>query len=164
MEILNLVNQLNLTDIDEQDVSTLIFYNWGDLKVIPKIIKLDDSELISIINANFREKWQQLQQISSNDLGAVQTKVITDNQEVTGTTVNDSSRVISESALNADVYIESDKSDVSSNKDDSKSISREYKEQIIDNRLIHDGVVDRSNQMCYTISKDIVNCLTLGFY
>ena len=61
-------------------------------------------------------------------------------------------------------YIESDKSDVNTNKDDSKSVNREYKEQLIDNKLKQAGVIYRTNQICYTISKDIVSCLTLGFY
>lgn len=161
---MNLIQLLQIPNLDSDSCSTLIYYNWGDKYVVPHLEFIPDDELIQLIKAKYQVKWDIIQQSDLTEIGAVETKVITDTETTKGISTDESSRVKAESALNVDSYIETDKTDFNKTTNADKTLTKERKEMLIDNTLKTRNILEHSFDICYTVSKDIANCLTLDFY
>lgn len=155
---------LQIPNLNAEECATLILYNWGDKFITPKLENLSDGELISVLKIKYNSKWELIANYDSSEIGAIETKVITDTETVKGVITDESVRTKSESALNVDSYIETDKTDFNKTKNDDTVTTKERKEILIDNRLKHKNIVEHSFDLCYTVSEDIANALTLDFY
>lgn len=155
---------LQIPNLNAEECATLILYNWGDKFITPKLENLTDGELISVLKIKYNSKWELIANYDSSEIGAIETKVITDTETVKGVITDESVRTKSESALNVDSYIETDKTDFNKTKNDDTVTTKERKEILIDNRLKHKNIVEHSFDLCYTVSEDIANALTLDFY
>lgn len=155
---------LQIPNLNAEECATLILYNWGDKFITPKLENLSDGELINILKVTYNSKWELIANYDSSEIGAIETKVITDTETVKGVITDESVRTKSESALNVDSYIETDKTDFNKTKNDDTVKTKERKEILIDNRLKHKNIVEHSFDLCYTVSEDIANVLTLDFY
>ena len=155
---------MNLQNLNTTECSTLIYYNSGDRIVRPNLIDLDDSELISIIKSKFSHKWELLVSINPDEIGAVETKIVTDSETITGNNTDESIRKKAESGLNSDIYVDTDKTDYNVTRNKDELITRESKEVIIDNSLKNNIILEHTLDLCYNVSIDIVDVLTLDFY
>lgn len=162
--MLNLIQKLEIPNLNEPECTTLLYYNWGDKYVSPNLIIASDDDLVQLIQAKYQVKWGLIQQSDLSEIGAVETKVITDTETIKGNSSDDSSRVKAESALNVDSYIETDKTDFNKKTNSDKTLTKDRKELLIDNTLKNKDILEHSFDLCYTVSKDIANCLTLDFY
>ena len=160
----NLIQQLQIQNLNESECSTLLYYNWGDKYVAPKLVNVPDDDLVDLIKAKYQVKWELLQEHDFSEIGATETKVITDTETTKGNSKDESSRTKAESALNVDDYIETDKTDFNKTTNSDKTLTKERKEMLIDNSLKSREIEEHSYDLCYNVSKDIANCLTLGFY
>lgn len=131
---------------------------------MPKLINVPDEDLVELIKAKYGTKWELLQEHDFSEIGATETKVITDTETTKGVSTDESSRTKAESALNVDDYIETDKTDFNKTKNDDKTLTKERKEMLIDNLLKSREIAEHSHDLCYNVSKDIAKCLTLDFY
>lgn len=161
---MNLIQQLQIQNLNESECSTLLYYNWGDRYVTPNLIDVPDDELVELIKANYKTKWELLQQHDLSEIGATETKVITDTETTKGNSTDETSRKKAESALNVDDYIETDKTDFNKKTNSDKTLTKERKELLIDNSLKSREITEHSFDLCYNVSKDIAKCLTLDFY
>ena len=162
--MLNLIQKLEIPNLNETECSTLLYYNWGDKYVVPKLIIASDDELVQLIQSKYQVKWGLIQQSDLNEIGATETKIITDTETIKGVSSDDSSRVKSESALNVDEYIETDKTDFNKTTNADKTLTKDRKELLIDNTLKNRDILEHSFDLCYNVAKDIAKCLTLDFY
>lgn len=161
---MNLIQKLEIPNLNEPECSTLLYYNWGDKYVVPNLVFVPDDELVQLIQAKYNVKWDLLQQSDLSEIGAVETKVITDTETTKGISIDESSRIKSESALNVDSYIETDKTGFNKTTNADKTLTKERKELLIDNTKRSTEILEHSFDVCYTICKDIAKCLTLDFY
>lgn len=159
-----LIQKLEIPTLNESECATLLYYNWGDKYVVPNLIFIPDDDLVELIKAKYQVKWDLLQQSDLSEIGAVETKIITDTETIKGNSSDDSSRTKSESALNVDSYIETDKTDFNKTTNSDKTLTKDRKELLIDNSLKSRDVLEHSFDLCYNVSKDIAKCLTLDFY
>ena len=125
---------------------------------------IPDDDLVELIKAKYQVKWDLLQESDLSEIGAVETKVITDTETITGNSSDDSTRIKSESALNVDSYLETDKTDFNKKTNSDKTLTKDRKELLIDNTLKNRDILEHSFDLCYNVSKDIAKCLTLDFY
>ena len=162
--MLNLIQKLQIPNLNESECSTLLFYNWGDKYIQPSLRLIPDDDLVELIKAKYQVKWDLLQESDLSEIGAVETKVITDTETITGNSSDDSTRIKSESALNVDSYLETDKTDFNKKTNSDKTLTKDRKELLIDNTLKNRDILEHSFDLCYNVSKDIAKCLTLDFY
>ena len=155
---------MNLQNLNVVECSTLIYYNSGDRIVRSNLIELDDAELISIIKAKYSKKWELLENISPDEIGAVKTKVVTDSETITGNNIDESTRKKAESGLNSDIYIDTDKTNYNVTRNKDELITRESKEMVIDNNLKNQNILEHTFDLCYNIAKDVADVMTLDFY
>lgn len=155
---------MNLQNLNVVECSTLIYYNSGDKIVRPSLIEVDDTELSSIIKSNFLHKWELLETVSTDEIGAVKTTIVTDTETITGNNVDESTSKNSESGLNSDIFIDTDKTDYNVTKNKDELITRESKEVIIDNNLKNQNILEQKFSLCYNIAVDVADILTLDFY
>lgn len=161
---MNLIQKLEIPNLNESECSTLLYYNWGDKYVQPSLILIPDDDLVELIKAKYQIKWDLLQQSDLSEIGATETKIITDTETTKGISKDESSRVKAESALNVDDYIETDKTDFNKTTNADKTLTKERKEMLVNNALKSEQLLEHSFDLCYNISKDIAKCLTLDFY
>lgn len=162
--MLNLIQKLQIPNLNESECSTLLYYNWGDKYVQPSLRLIPDDDLVELIKAKYQVKWNLLQESDLSEIGATETKVITDTETTKGISTDESSRVKAESALNVDDYIDTDKTDFNKTTNNDKTLTKERKELLIDNTLKNRDILEHSFDLCYNVSKDIAKCLTLDFY
>ena len=162
--MLNLIQKLQIPNLNETECSTLLYYNWGDKYVQPSLRLIPDDDLVELIEAKYQVKWELLNQSDLNEIGAVETKVITDTETTKGISTDESSRVKAESALNVDSYIETDKTDFNKTTNADKTLTKERKEMLVNNALKSEQLLEHSFDLCYNVCKDIAKCLTLDFY
>ena len=161
---MKLIQKLQIPNLNETECSTLLYYNWGDKYVSPNLIIASDDDLVQLIQAKYKVKWELLQESDLSEIGATETKIITDTETIKDNTSDDSSRVKAESALNVDSYIETDKTDFNKTVNSDKTLTKDRKELVIDNALKSREILEHSFDLCYNVSKDIAKCLTLDFY
>lgn len=161
---MNLIQKLEIPNLNESECSTLLYYNWGDKYVVPKLIIVPDDDLVQLIQTKYQVKWGLIQQSDLNEIGATETKVITDTETTKGISTDETSRVKSESALNVDSYIETDKTDFNKTTNADKTLTKERKEMLVNSALKSEQLLEHSFDLCYNVSKDIAKCLTLDFY
>ena len=161
---MNLIQKLEIPNLNESECSTLLYYNWGDKYVVPKLINVPDDDLVQLIQTKYQVKWGLIQQSDLNEIGATETKVITDTETTKGISTDETSRVKSESALNVDSYIETDKTDFNKTTNADKTLTKERKEMLVNSALKSEQLLEHSFDLCYNVSKDIAKCLTLDFY
>lgn len=162
--MLNLIQKLQIPNLNESECSTLLYYNWGDKYIQPSLRLIPDDDLVELIKAKYQVKWDLLQESDLSEIGAVETKVITDTETIIGNSSDDSTRIKSESALNVDSYLETDKTDFNKKTNSDKTLTKDRKELLIDNTLKNRDILEHSFDLCYNVSKDIAKCLTLDFY
>lgn len=162
--MLNLIQKLEIPNLNEPECTTLLYYNWGDKYVVPKLIIASDDDLVQLIQAKYQVKWGLIQQSDLNEIGATETKIITDTETTKDISTDESTRKKAESALNVDSYIDTDKTDFNKTRNADKTLTKERKELLIDNSLKSRDIIEHSFDLCYTVSKDIAKCLTLDFY
>ena len=162
--MLNLIQKLQIPNLNESECSTLLYYNWGDKYIQPSLRLIPDDDLVELIKAKYQVKWDLLQESDLSEIGAVETKVITDSETIIGNSSDDSTRIKSESALNVDSYLETDKTDFNKKTNSDKTLTKDRKELLIDNTLKNRDILEHSFDLCYNVSKDIAKCLTLDFY
>ena len=161
---MNLIQKLQIPNLNEAECSTLLYYNWGDKYIQPSLRLIPDDDLVQLIQAKYKVKWDLMQETDLSEIGAVETKIITDTETVKDKSSDDSSRVKAESALNTDSYIETDKTDFNKTVNSDKTLTKDRKELVIDNELKSRYILEHSFDLCYNVSKDIAKCLTLDFY
>lgn len=161
---MKLIQKLEIPNLNEAECSTLLYYNWGDKYVSPNLIIASDDDLVQLIQAKYQVKWDLLQESDLSEIGAIETKVITDTETTKDISTDESSRVKAESALNVDDYIDTDKTDFNKTRNADKTLTKERKEMLVNNALKSEQLLEHSFDLCYTISKDIAKCLTLDFY
>lgn len=161
---MNLIQKLQIPNLNAQECSILLYYNWGDKYVQPSLRLIPDDELIQLIQSKYKVKWEILGQADITEIGAVETKVITDTETTKGISTDESSRVKAESALNVDSYIETDKTDFNKTTNADKTLTKERKEMLVNNALKSEQLLEHSFDLCYNVCKDIAKCLTLDFY
>ena len=159
-----IIQKMEIPNLNESECATLLFYNWGDKYVIPKLVDVPDDELVQLIQVKYGEKWAYIQQADLSEIGAVETKIITDTEKTKGISTDESSRKKAESALNVDSYIETDKTDFNKTTNADKTLTKERKEMLVNNALKSEQLLEHSFDLCYNMSKDIAKCLTLDFY
>ena len=155
---------MNIQNLDTTECSTLIYYNSGDRIVRPSLLEIDDSELSSLIKSNFNHKWELLESVSSDEIGAIKTTIVTDTETITGNNTDESTNKKAESGLNADIFIETDKSDYNITRNKDELITRESKAMVIDNDLKNQNIIEHMFDLCYTVAKDVADVMTLDFY
>lgn len=163
-DLLNLIQKLQIPNLNGSECATLLFYNWGDKYVVPSLIFIPDDDLVELIKAKYQVKWNLMQKTDLSEIGATETKVITDTETIKDVSSDDSSRVKAESALNVNSYIETDKTDFNKTVNSNKTLTKYRKELLIDNTLKNRDILEHSFDLCYNVSKDIAKCLTLDFY
>lgn len=161
---MDLIQKLQIPYLNKPECATLIYYNWGDKYVQPSLILIPDDDLVQLIQTKYQIKWGLIHQSDLREIGAVETKIITDTETTKGISTDESSRKKAESALNVDSYIETDKTDFNKTTNADKTLTKERKELLIDNSLKSREILEHSFDLCYTVSKDIAKCLTLDFY
>ena len=117
-----------------------------------------------MIKAKYKVKWDLLQESDLSEIGAIETKVITDTETTKDISTDESTRKKAESALNVDDYIDTDKTDFNKTRNADKTLTKERKEMLVNNALKSEQLLEHSFDLCYNISKDIAKCLTLDFY
>lgn len=161
---MKLIQKLQIPNLNESECSTLLYYNWGDKYVQPSLRLIPDDDLVQLIQAKYQVKWDLLKDSDLTEIGATETKIITDTETTKGISTDESSRKKAESALNVDSYIETDKTDFNKTTNADKTLTKERKELLIDNSLKSRDILEHSFDLCYNVSEDIAKCLTLDFY
>lgn len=162
--MLNLIQKLQIPNLNETECSTLLYYNWGDKYIQPSLRLIPDDDLVELIKAKYQVKWDLMQESDLSEIGATETKIITDTETTKDISTDESTRKKAESALNVDSYIDTDKTDFNKTRNADKTLTKERKEMLVNNALKSEQLLEHSFDLCYTVSKDIAKCLTLDFY
>lgn len=161
---MKLIQKLQIPNLNETECSTLLYYNWGDKYIQPSLRMIPDDDLVQLIKAKYQVKWDLLKDLDLTEIGATETKIITDTETTKDISTDESSRVKAESALNVDSYIDTDKTDFNKTRNADKTLTKERKEMLVNNALKSEQLLEHSFDLCYNVSKDIAKCLTLDFY
>lgn len=157
--------QIKLDDvIDDLDVTMILIYYFGDRIINSKIENLTDKEIANLIVNNNLNNWIYMVDNLDLPLGLTSKEVITLTENVTDSGTNNTSKTDSESALNVDEFIAVDSTDVKQDTTGNKDKTRKQETIRINANKRYNDIVERINNICYTIAKNIVNDITLKIY
>ena len=89
---MKLIQKLQIPNLNESECSTLLYYNWGDKYVQPSLRLIPDDDLVQLIQAKYQVKWDLLKDSDLTEIGATETKIITDTETTKGISTDESSR------------------------------------------------------------------------
>ena len=97
-------------------------------------------------------------------LGATSKEIITLTENVIDSGTNNTSKTDSESALNLDEFIAVDSTEVKQDTSGNKDRTRKQETIKTNANKRHNDIVDKINNVCYNIVKNIANDITLRIY
>ena len=160
---MNLQNNLNI-DIDDLDVTIMLLYYYGDRTVSSKITDLTDEEIANLIVNNNLNNWVDMVNSLDLPLGVTSKEVITLTESITDSGTNNTNKTDSESALNADEFIAVESTNVTQDITGNKDKTREQETiKTNDNKRQRD-IIEKTNNVCYNIVKNIANDIALKIY
>lgn len=160
---MNLQNNLNIV-IDDLDVTLILIYYYGDRVINSKIIDLADDEIANLIVNNNLNNWVDMVDNLDLPLGVTSKETITLTENVTDSGTNNTSKTDLESALNVDEFIAVDSTDVKQDTAGEKERTRKQETMKINANKRNNDLVEKINNVCYNISKNIANDITLKIY
>lgn len=159
-----MLTMMNLTMIDVEKCSNIIYFNFGDKILNGKFYGLSDTEIVTAIKSVYSDKWEKLNEELNTIVGAYDVKKIEENTKVNNNLVSNTDRVKGESALNTEIFIDTDKTNFNNTKENTEVLDKVVTETKINPNLLHKDIVEFKNNICYTIAKDIATYVTLAFY
>lgn len=160
---MNLQNNLNIV-IDDLDVTIMLVYYYGDRIINSKITDLTDGEIANLIVKNNLNTWIDIVNNSELPLGVTSKETITLTENVTDSGTNNTSKTDLESALNVDEFIAVDSTDVKQDTTGNKDRTRTQETVKINANKRNNDIVEKINNVCYNIAKNIANDITLKIY
>ena len=160
---MNLQNNLNIA-IDDLDVTIMLVYYYGDRTISSKISDLTDNELANLIVNNNLNNWVDMVTNLDLPLGATSKEVITLTENVTDSGTNNTNKTDSESALNVDEFIAVDSTNVIHDTTGNKDRTRTQETIKTNANKRHNDIVEKINNVCYTIARNIADDVTLKIY
>lgn len=160
---MNLQNKLNII-IDDLDVTKMLIYYYGDRTMNSKVSDLTDDELANLIVNNNLNNWIDMVTNLDLPLGVISKEVITLTENVTDSGTNNTNKTDSESALNIDEFIAVDSTEVKQDTTGNKDRTRTQETIKTNANKKNSDIVDKINNVCYNIAKNIANDITLRIY
>lgn len=160
---MNLQNNLNIL-LDDLDVTIMLVYYYGDRVINSKIKYLSDDELANLIVKNNLNNWVDMVNNSDLPLGVTSKETITLTENVTDSGTNNTNKTDSESALNVDEFIPVDSTEVKQDTTGNKDRTRIQETIKTNANKRYNDMVEKSNNVCYNIVKNIANDITLKIY
>ena len=160
---MNLQNNLNI-DLDDLDVTIMLVYYYGDRIINSKIINLSDEELANLIVKNNLNNWVDMVNNLDLPLGVTSKETITLTENVTDSGTNNTNKTGSESALNVDEFIAVDSTEVTQDTTGNKDRTRTQETMKTNANKRYNDVLEKVNNVCYNIVKNIANDITLKIY
>lgn len=160
---MNLQNNLNII-IDDLDVTIMLVYYYGDRVINSKIKELTDDDIANLIVNNNLNNWVDMVNNSDLPLGVTSTEVITLTENVIDSGTNNTNKTDSESALNVDEFIAVDSTEVKQDTTGNKDRTRTQETMKTNANKRYNDMVEKSNNVCYNIVKNIANDITLKIY
>ena len=160
---MNLQNNLNIA-IDDLDVTIMLVYYYGDRIINSKIENLTDEEIANLIVNNNLNNWVDMVNRLDTPLGVTSTEVITLTENVTDSGTNNTNKTDSESALNVDEFIAVDSTNVIQDITGNKDKTRKQETIKTNANKRHNDIIDKVNNVCYNIARNIADDVTLKIY
>ena len=160
---MNLQNNLNIA-IDDLDVTIMLVYYYGDRIINSKIENLTDEEIANLIVNNNLNNWVDMVDSLDLPLGVTSTEVITLTENVTDSGTNNTNKTDSESALNVDEFIAVDSTNVIQDITGNKDKTRKQETIKTNANKRHNDIIDKVNNVCYNIARNIADDVTLKIY
>ncbi len=160
---MNLQNNLNIA-IDDLDVTIMLVYYYGDRIVNSKVSDLTDNELANLIVNNNLNNWVDMVTNLDLPLGATSREIVTLTENVTDSGKNNTSKTESESALNVDEFIAVESTDVKQDTTGNKDRTRTQETIKTNANKRHNDIIEKINNVCYTITRNIADDVTLKIY
>lgn len=160
---MNLQNNLNIV-IDDLDITIMLVYYYGERIINSKVSDLTDDELAKLIVNNNLNNWVDMVTNLDLPLGATSKEIITLTENVIDSGTNNTSKTDSESALNLDEFIAVDSTEVKQDTSGNKDRTRKQETIKTNANKRHNDIVDKINNVCYNIVKNIANDITLRIY
>lgn len=160
---MNLDNNLDIV-IDDLDIPIMLVYYWGGRIINSKVSDLTDDELAKLLVNNNLNNWVDMVTNLDLPLGATSKEVVTLTENVTDSGTNNTNKTESESALNVDEFIAVDSTDVKQDTTGNKDRTRKQETVKINANKRYNDIVDKINNVCYNIAKDIADDITLKIY
>ena len=160
---MNLQNNLNIV-LDDLDVTIMLVYYYGDRLINSKITDLSDDEIANLIVKNNLDNWVDMVNNSDLPLGVTSKETITLTENVTDSGTNNTNKTGSESALNVDEFIAVDSTEVKQDTTGNKDRTRIQETMKTNANKRYNDIVEKVNNVCYNIVKNIANDITLKIY
>ena len=160
---MNLQNNLNIV-IDDLDVTIMLVYHYGDRIINSKIKDLTDDEIANLIVNNNLNNWVDMVDNLDLPLGVTSKETITLTENVTDSGTNNTNKTGSESALNVDEFIAVDSTEVTQDTTGNKDRTRTQETMKTNANKRYNDVLEKVNNVCYNIVKNIANDITLKIY
>lgn len=160
---MNLQNNLNI-DLDDLDVTIMLVYHYGDRVINSKVKDLTDEELANLIVKNNLNNWVDMVDNLDLPLGVISKETITLTENVTDSGTNNTNKTGSESALNVDEFIAVDSTEVTQDTTGNKDRTRTQETMKTNANKRYNDVLEKVNNVCYNIVKNIANDITLKIY
>lgn len=160
---MSLQNNLNI-DIDDLDVTIMLVYYYGDRVINSKIKELSDEEIANLIIKNNLNNWLDMVDNLELPLGVTSKEIITLTENVTDSGTNNTNKTDSESALNVDEFIAVDSTEVKQDTTGNKDRTRIQETVKTNANKRYNDMVEKINNVCYNIVKNIANDITLRIY
>lgn len=160
---MNLQNNLNI-DLDDLDVTIMLVYHYGDRVINSKVKDLTDEELANLIVKNNLNNWVDMVDNLDLPLGVISKETITLTENVTDSGTNNTNKTGSESALNEDEFIAVDSTEVTQDTTGNKDRTRTQETMKTNANKRYNDVLEKVNNVCYNIVKNIANDITLKIY
>lgn len=160
---MNLQNNLNIA-IDDLDVTIMLVYYYGDRIINSKIENLTDEEIANLIVNNNLNNWVDMVDNLDLPLGVTSKETITLTENVIDSGTNNTNKTDSESALNVNEFIAVDSTNVIQDITGNKDRTRTQETIKTNANKRYNDIVDKVNNVCYTIIKNIADDVSLKIY